>query len=97
MEKKHSRFREQHKSRPVGGKEHEVLLREVRRQMELEYSEREREGCKVKLDNKLVVFEPRLGIYFQSNFSGKPFENLASIVHFYIGLMKGAGKYKMED
>lgn len=42
MEKKHSRFREQHKSRPVGGKEHEVLLREVRRQMELEYSERER-------------------------------------------------------
>lgn len=51
---------------------------------------REKEGCKVKLDNKLVVFEPHLGIYFQSNFSGKPFENLASIVHFYIGLMKGA-------
>ena len=55
--KEHSRLREQNKSRPVSGNEHAVLG-EVKRQVELEPRERGREGCKVKLESKLVAFQP---------------------------------------
>lgn len=55
------------------------MLGEVRRQVELELSEGEREAP-VQWESRLGAFQPQQGIRFEPSFHRKPLNNLVSVV-----------------